>query len=112
MFWMRNKENNFPIHTLIWRPECWHPINGKVVCIYMYPKCSISYLDLGYKLLLFKIEIHILSLHRMMKNISYFNVSEKPQGHLGNIKIASSASLNMNFNPYIYIIDFQSNSIN
>ena len=19
MFWMRNKENNFPIHTLIWR---------------------------------------------------------------------------------------------
>ena len=20
MFWMRNKENNFPIHTLIWRP--------------------------------------------------------------------------------------------
>ena len=48
----------------------------------------------------------------MMKNISYFNVSEKPQGHLGNIKIASSASLNMNFNPYIYIIDFQSNFIN
>ena len=22
MFWMRNKENSFPIHTLIWRPEC------------------------------------------------------------------------------------------
>ena len=21
MFWMRNKENDFPIHTLIWRPE-------------------------------------------------------------------------------------------
>ena len=21
MFWMRNKENNFPIRTLIWRPE-------------------------------------------------------------------------------------------
>ena len=21
MFWMRNKENSFPIHTLIWRPE-------------------------------------------------------------------------------------------
>ena len=21
MFWMRNKENGFPIHTLIWRPE-------------------------------------------------------------------------------------------
>ena len=21
MFWMRNKENNFPIHTLIWRPD-------------------------------------------------------------------------------------------
>ena len=20
MFWMRNKENRFPIHTLIWRP--------------------------------------------------------------------------------------------
>ena len=20
MFWMRNKENNFPIHTLIWGP--------------------------------------------------------------------------------------------
>ena len=20
MFWIRNKENNFPIHTLIWRP--------------------------------------------------------------------------------------------
>ena len=20
MYWMRNKENNFPIHTLIWRP--------------------------------------------------------------------------------------------
>ena len=20
MFWMRNKENNFPIHTFIWRP--------------------------------------------------------------------------------------------
>ena len=20
MFWMRNKENNFPIHTLFWRP--------------------------------------------------------------------------------------------
>ena len=24
MFWMRNKENNFPIHTLIWRPEWLH----------------------------------------------------------------------------------------
>ena len=21
MFWMRNKENSFPIHTLIWRSE-------------------------------------------------------------------------------------------
>ena len=21
MFWMRNKENNFPIHAFIWRPE-------------------------------------------------------------------------------------------
>ena len=21
MFWMRNKENKFPIHTLIWRPD-------------------------------------------------------------------------------------------
>ena len=21
MFWMRNKENNFPIRTLIWRPD-------------------------------------------------------------------------------------------
>ena len=21
MFWMRNKENDFPIHTFIWRPE-------------------------------------------------------------------------------------------
>ena len=21
MFWMRNKENSFPIHTLIWRPD-------------------------------------------------------------------------------------------
>ena len=21
MFWMRNKENNFPISTLIWRPD-------------------------------------------------------------------------------------------
>ena len=23
MFWMRNKENNFPIRTLIWRPAFW-----------------------------------------------------------------------------------------
>ena len=22
MFWMRNKDNSFPIHTLIWRPDC------------------------------------------------------------------------------------------
>ena len=22
MVWMRNKESNFPIHSLIWRPEC------------------------------------------------------------------------------------------
>ena len=24
MFWMRNKENNFPIRTLIWRPDSCH----------------------------------------------------------------------------------------
>ena len=24
MFWMRNKENNFPIRTLIWRPDTDH----------------------------------------------------------------------------------------
>ena len=24
MFWMRNKENNFPIPTLIWRPDWTH----------------------------------------------------------------------------------------
>ena len=23
MFWMRNKENSFPKHTLIWRPVVW-----------------------------------------------------------------------------------------
>ena len=23
MFWMRNKENNFPIRTLVWRPDNW-----------------------------------------------------------------------------------------
>ena len=22
MFWMRNKENKYPIRTLIWRPDC------------------------------------------------------------------------------------------
>ena len=27
MFWVRNKENNFPIHTLIWRPG---PLDGDV----------------------------------------------------------------------------------
>ena len=27
MFWVRNKENNFPIRTLIWRPG---PLNGDV----------------------------------------------------------------------------------
>ena len=26
MFWMRNKENNFPIRTLIWRPAVWTQI--------------------------------------------------------------------------------------
>ena len=23
MFWLRNKKNNFPVHTLIWRPGCY-----------------------------------------------------------------------------------------
>ena len=23
MFWMRNKENSYPIHKLIWRPVEW-----------------------------------------------------------------------------------------
>ena len=27
MFWMRKKENNFPIHTLIWRPVIYIPVN-------------------------------------------------------------------------------------
>ena len=27
MFWVRNKENNFPIHSLIWRPG---PLDGDV----------------------------------------------------------------------------------
>ena len=27
MFWMRNKENNFPIRTLIWRPGPVHKIS-------------------------------------------------------------------------------------
>ena len=27
MFWVRNKENNFPIRTLIWRPG---PLDGDV----------------------------------------------------------------------------------
>ena len=22
MFWLRNEKNNFPVGTLIWRPEC------------------------------------------------------------------------------------------
>ena len=26
MFWMRNKENNFPIRTLIWRPGQYHNV--------------------------------------------------------------------------------------
>ena len=25
MFWLRNKKNNFPVHTLIWRPEVRSP---------------------------------------------------------------------------------------
>ena len=32
MFWMRNKENNFPISTLIWRPAIF---NGEQVCVKM-----------------------------------------------------------------------------
>ena len=57
-----------------------------------------------------RIEIHILSLHWMMKNISYFNVCEA----LGNIKIANVyhhtlQALTMNLNPYIYILYYQSN---
>ena len=41
MFWMRNKENNFPIRTLIWRPELAHIItvdimaNKKKICNYV-----------------------------------------------------------------------------
>ena len=29
MFWLRNKKNNFPLHTLIWRPEIRHKRHGK-----------------------------------------------------------------------------------
>ena len=49
-----------------------------------------------------------------MKNISYFNVYE---ALLGNIKIGNVfhqpvQALNMNFNPYIYILYCQSNLFN
>ena len=30
MFWMRNKENNFPIRTLIWRPAFWRKNQASV----------------------------------------------------------------------------------
>ena len=35
MFWMRNKENDFPIHTLIWRPDLVYAkeYHNKVVCM-------------------------------------------------------------------------------
>ena len=32
MFWMRNKENSFPIHTLIWRPEYLHFASLVMTC--------------------------------------------------------------------------------
>ena len=32
MFWMRNKENNYPIHTLIWRP-----VYAQKVCLSEVP---------------------------------------------------------------------------
>ena len=49
------------------------------------------------------IELHILSLHWMMKNISYL-ISVKPEGLLRNIRIAHvfhrpMQAQNMNFNP-------------
>ena len=60
-----------------------------------------------------RIEIHILSLHWKMKNISYFNVCEAlrdSRKHYNSSCFSSpSASLNMNFNPYIYILYYQSN---
>ena len=53
----------------------------------------------------------------MIKNISYFNVCEARRGLFGNIKIANVLyhpvqAKNMNFNPYIYILYYQSNLLN
>ena len=38
MFWMRNKENNFPIRTHIWRPAAGNVdmVNGSVVRLLDY----------------------------------------------------------------------------
>ena len=41
MFWMRNKENNFPIHTLIWRPGF---INR---CFWTMPRTEMPTLDVA-----------------------------------------------------------------
>ena len=45
MFWTRNKENSFPIGTLIWRPVSIQ-VNDhgkyRAACIMCYGKCSIT----------------------------------------------------------------------
>ena len=37
MFWMRNEENSFPIHTYIWKP-----VTDKTVCVSSMIKGEIS----------------------------------------------------------------------
>ena len=38
MFWMRNKENSFPIHTLIWWPD---------ICVESFSKHASTAIKLG-----------------------------------------------------------------
>ena len=51
MFWLRNKKNNFQLHTLIWEPAC----HSKPVTLFWYtsiagckkPKCLLVFLSVA-----------------------------------------------------------------
>ena len=65
MFWMRNKENNFPIRTLIWRPnlsdtELLTIERARRSCVNMQSLSTRTQTDMALSLLcVFSIEIDI-----------------------------------------------------
>ena len=91
MFWMRNKENNFPIRTLIWRPDKilgvfvvgvimlgifvrkYHPISGVFCVVLSYAFVTFPYVVLGQVWYLFRLTIFLSSLLCIQPHIDFCN---------------------------------------